>query len=124
MPRNGNSHFASVPAAPFDFGYPFVTLQGPDNDDLLAEKDSVLPPNVASANATFGDLIALLEPLGFRLDRVSGRHQIYRHPAVPRPIALQPECGRARPYQVSQLLELLAEFDLPGTGDHAREEPS
>jgi predicted RNA binding protein YcfA (HicA-like mRNA interferase family) len=83
-----------------------------------------MPATAAANPAASCDLVALLEPLGFRLDRVSGRHRIYRHPGVPRPFVLQAECGQAKPYQVSQLLEILEAFDLPGTGERTTEEIS
>ena len=68
-------------------------------------------------NVAFGDFIALLEELGFRLERVRGSHRIYLHPAVPRPFPVQADQGKAKPYQVRQLLRMLEEYNLPGEID-------
>lgn len=68
-------------------------------------------------NVAFGEFVALVEALGFRLERVRGSHRIYRHPAIPRPVPLQPVRGKAKPYQVRQLLRLLEEYNLPGEVD-------
>ena len=65
-------------------------------------------------NVAFGEFIQIVEMLGFRLDRVRGSHRIYLHPAVPRPFPVQPDRGKAKPYQVRQLLRLVEEYNLPG----------
>ena len=65
-------------------------------------------------NVAFGEFIQLVEALGFRLDRVRGSHRIYLHPAVPRPFPIQPDRGKAKPYQSRQLLRILEEYNLPG----------
>jgi len=64
----------------------------------------------------FGDVLALLEPLGFRLERLHGDQRIYRHPDVPQPFSLQPEDGKARPDEMRELLGILDRYDLPGAG--------
>jgi hypothetical protein len=43
---------------------------------------------------------------GFRQRRVSGSHYIYTHPQVPRPLSLQPRNLAAKPYQISQFLDI------------------
>jgi predicted RNase H-like HicB family nuclease/predicted RNA binding protein YcfA (HicA-like mRNA interferase family) len=48
----------------------------------------------------------LVEAFGFKLRRVSGGHHIYRHPEVPRPLSLQPHQREAKPYQISQFLDI------------------
>ncbi len=71
-------------------------------------------------NVAFGEFVALAPlnvALGFRLERVRGSHRIYRHPDVPRPVSLQPARGKAKPYQVRQLLRLLEEYNLLGEVD-------
>ena len=65
-------------------------------------------------NVAFGEFIALVEALGFRLERVRGSHRSYLHPAVPRPFPVQPDKGKAKPYQVRQLLRVLEDYNLPG----------
>ena len=44
--------------------------------------------------------------------RVSGSHHIYSHSKVPRPLSLQPRQRQAKPYQISQFLEMVAEYAL------------
>ena len=54
----------------------------------------------------------LVEAFGFKLRRVSGSHHIYRHPEVPRPLSLQPHQREAKPYQISQFLDMVEEHGL------------
>jgi predicted RNA binding protein YcfA (HicA-like mRNA interferase family) len=60
----------------------------------------------------FRDLERLLLKLGLRLDRTSGSHHIYLHPKVMRPVNIQPIGKDAKPYQVRQLRDMIAEFNL------------
>lgn len=54
----------------------------------------------------------VLEAFGFNLDRIKGSHHIYRHPAVPRPLSIQPVKKMAKPYQIDQFLDNVEEFGL------------
>lgn len=63
-------------------------------------------------NLRFADLCRLAEALGFRLSRVRGSHHIYSHPSVPELINLQSVNGKAKPYQVRQLLDLVERYNL------------
>lgn len=36
-----------------------------------------------SDNVRFQDLVALVEAFGFRLDRMSGSHHIFKHDSIP-----------------------------------------
>lgn len=65
-----------------------------------------------SPNVHFNDLIALAEGFGFRLARINGSHHIFSHPAVPVPVNLQEVAGKAKPYQVRQLLKLVEQYQL------------
>jgi predicted RNA binding protein YcfA (HicA-like mRNA interferase family) len=65
-----------------------------------------------SRNVRFEDLCRLADGFGFHRDRVSGSHHIYRHPRGLM-LNLQPgHSGRAKLYQVRQLLELVEENGL------------
>ena len=64
-------------------------------------------------NIRFSDLVSLLEELGFRLDRVRGSHRVYVHPALGRPLPLQPMRGEAKPWQVRQVRRILEDYNLP-----------
>src|SRR6195256_4056434 len=61
---------------------------------------------------SFRDLQRLLITLGFRLDRISGSHNIYLHPDVSRPINIQPAGKDAKPCQIRQLRDIIREFGL------------
>lgn len=63
-------------------------------------------------NIDFGDFCRLLAALGFRLERVSGSHQQFRHPRAERVFPVQPRRGQAKPYQVRELLDLIRKYDL------------
>lgn len=67
-------------------------------------------------NVGFDELRRLIEAFGFELRRISGSHHIYRHPRVPRPLSLQPRGREAKPYQIKQFLEMVAEFGLTMEG--------
>lgn len=63
-------------------------------------------------NVRFGEIIRLAEAFGFRLERSEGSHSIYRHPAVREHLNLQSVNGKAKPYQVKQLLKLIEAYNL------------
>jgi predicted RNA binding protein YcfA (HicA-like mRNA interferase family) len=63
-------------------------------------------------NVGFTEFRRLVEAFGFKLRRVSGSHHIYRHPEVPRPLSLQPHQREAKPYQISQFLDMVEEHGL------------
>lgn len=78
----------------------------------MTRKDKLLEKLMAGrsdANFAFDDLVLALRAVGFELDRVRGSHRSFRseeHPAeCPN---LQPGAdGKAKPYQVKQVRELL-----------------
>ena len=63
-------------------------------------------------NARFGDVRSLVEAFGFRLVRVSGSHHIFSHPAVVELVNLQDVGGKAKAYQVRQILSLVEQYNL------------
>jgi predicted RNA binding protein YcfA (HicA-like mRNA interferase family) len=67
-------------------------------------------------NVAFDEFRWLIEAFGFELRRISGSHHIYRHPRVPRPLSLQSRGREAKPYQIKQFLETVAEFGLTMEG--------
>lgn len=66
----------------------------------------------SQANARFEDVRGLAEAFGFRLSRVSGSHHIFVHPQIPELLNLQEVSGKAKPYQVRQLLRLIEIHNL------------
>jgi len=65
-----------------------------------------------SRNVGFDDLVNLAEGFGFRLVRIRGSHHIFRHTEAPARLNLQERRGEAKPYQVSQLLNLVERYSL------------
>ena len=49
---------------------------------------------------------------GFRLQRINGSHHIFAHPEVLELVNLQDVKGKAKPYQVKQLLQLVERYNL------------
>ncbi|MGH9343794.1 MAG: type II toxin-antitoxin system HicA family toxin [Terriglobia bacterium] len=69
------------------------------------------------ANLRFAEACALTRAFGFRLSRVSGSHHIFVHDAVREILNLQEVRGKAKPYQVKQLLALAERYNLPLGGE-------
>jgi len=65
-----------------------------------------------SKNLHFAEVTACAEAFGFQLDRVNGSHHIYVHPAIPELLNLQNVGGKAKPYQIKQLLRLIEIYNL------------
>ncbi|MEM8494774.1 MAG: type II toxin-antitoxin system HicA family toxin [Planctomycetota bacterium] len=64
-------------------------------------------------NVKFRDFVAVIESCGFVLAKQTGSHRRYKHPAVrDRHLVIQPRGGMAKPYQVGQFLEMVAEYHL------------
>ena len=63
-------------------------------------------------NTKFDDVRRLAEAFGFRLDRVSGSHHIFVHPAIDELLNLQDVHGEAKPYQLRQFLRLVERHNL------------
>ncbi len=65
-----------------------------------------------SKNIRFTEAIAIAEAFGFRLDRIKGSHHIFIHTEVPELVNLQNVKGKAKPYQIKQLLKIIEKNDL------------
>ncbi len=63
-------------------------------------------------NFRFSEMVALVEAFGFRLSRSSGSHHIFVHPEVAELVNLQEVQGKAKPYQISQFLKLVEQYNL------------
>jgi predicted RNA binding protein YcfA (HicA-like mRNA interferase family) len=69
------------------------------------------------ANLRFEEACALARAFGFHLSRVKGSHHIFAHPNVRELVNLQAVKGRAKPYQVKQLLALVEGYNLSLGGE-------
>lgn len=71
----------------------------------------------ADQNVRFSDLCALLAWLGFDL-RVKGSHHIFTRMDVAEILNLQDKQGKAKPYQVKQVRDVIIRYRLAGdSGD-------
>jgi len=65
-----------------------------------------------SKNIRFSEASSCAEAFGFQLSRTTGDHHIYTHPEVPELLNLQDVGGKAKPYQVKQLLQIIERYNL------------
>ena len=63
-------------------------------------------------NFRFSEIVTLAEAFGFRLSRSSGSHHIFVHSEVTELVNLQEVQGKAKPYQISQFLQLVEKYNL------------
>jgi hypothetical protein len=63
-------------------------------------------------NVDFDDLVRLAFAFGFLHKRTRGSHMILSHPDLPGLLNLQPDRGKAKPYQVRQLMALVERYNL------------
>lgn len=66
----------------------------------------------SQSNVSFSDLCKLAEMVGFSFDRQNGSHKVYRHEKYPGIMNFQDVKGKAKPYQVKQLLTFISEHNL------------
>ena len=79
---------------------------------MASDKKTFEAVTSGSGTVSFRDFESLLAKLGFRLDRVSGSHHIYIHPAVGRPFPIQPDGKDAKRYQIRQLRGIIRQHRL------------
>ena len=65
-----------------------------------------------SKNIRFSEVVKLANAFGFKLDRINGSHHIFAHPDIQGLINLQNVNGKAKPYQIHQLLRTIETYKL------------
>ncbi|MDR3554618.1 MAG: type II toxin-antitoxin system HicA family toxin [Syntrophobacteraceae bacterium] len=65
-----------------------------------------------SKNIRFSEAVSCAKAFGFELSRITGDHHIYVHPQVPELVNLQDVDGKAKPYQIKELLEIIERHNL------------
>ena len=75
-------------------------------------RDKILAGD-ADANIDFSDLRRLLTRLGFS-ERIKGSHHIFTREDVVEILNLQPKGGKAKPYQVKQVRNVIVKYRLGG----------
>lgn len=63
-------------------------------------------------NVKFNDAATCAEAFGFKLDRINGSHHIFVHDKIPELVNLQNVKGKAKSYQIKQLLQLVEKYNL------------
>jgi predicted RNA binding protein YcfA (HicA-like mRNA interferase family) len=63
-------------------------------------------------NFAFDDLCYILDRAGFQVRSGKGSHRIYYKDGVAEVINIQPRNGKAKPYQVKQVRELLLKYKI------------
>ena len=77
------------------------------NPEKLLQKALTSPGDLR-----FQQACDLAKAFGFRLSRINGSHHIFCHEGVRELVNLQNVRGKAKPYQVKQLLDLVERYDL------------
>jgi len=67
----------------------------------------------SDANIPFDALCRLLKSLGFA-ERIRGSHHIFSREGVDEILNLQPQEGKAKPYQVKQVRAVIVKYRLGG----------
>lgn len=75
--------------------------------DKLLEKAQNNPKNI-----TFDEVCALASMVGFVFKKSTGSHKIYHQPGVLELLNFQNDNGKAKPYQVRQLLKIIEIYGL------------
>lgn len=82
----------------------------------MANRDKTLDAvlrGTSDANIRFGDLCGLLKRIGFT-ERIRGSHHIFAREDVEEILNLQPKQGKAKPYQVKQVRNVILKYRLAG----------
>jgi len=65
----------------------------------------------SDANISFSDICQLLKRFGFD-ERIKGDHHIFTKEGIEEILNLQPKRGKAKPYQVKQVRNLILKYRL------------
>jgi len=63
-------------------------------------------------NLRFAEALKLAQAFGFQVVRVRGSHHILCRPGVPELLNFQNASGKAKPYQIKQLIEIVETYNL------------
>ena len=63
-------------------------------------------------NLRFAEALKLAEAFGFRVARIRGSHYILKRPGVAELLNFQNVAGKAKPYQIKQLIEIVETYNL------------
>jgi len=63
-------------------------------------------------NLHFSKLCNILEKLGFEFKGGKGSHRVYTHPMIRELLNFQNVSGKAKPYQINQLIKIIEKYQL------------
>jgi predicted RNA binding protein YcfA (HicA-like mRNA interferase family) len=63
-------------------------------------------------NIKFEEFVTLINAFGFKLDRQSGSHSIYKKENIEELINIQNYKGNVKPYQIKQFLSLIEKYNF------------
>ena len=68
-------------------------------------------------NVRFRDAVVCAKCFGFEIERINRSHRILIHPDIPELVNLQNVKGKAKSYQIKQLLQLVEKYNLQMEGE-------
>ncbi len=80
----------------------------------MSQQDKILAKilsGASDANISFEQLCQILTRLGFD-ERIRGSHHIFTKEGIEEILNLQPKHGKAKPYQVKQVREVILKYQL------------
>ena len=80
------------------------------SDKKLLEK---MLSGVSDASLSFNHIAHLLMRIGFK-ERLKGDHHIFYKDGIEEIINIQPKSGKAKPYQVKQIRNIILKYHLGG----------
>jgi predicted RNA binding protein YcfA (HicA-like mRNA interferase family) len=89
------------------------------NDIMVSESEKLLVRilrGTSDTNISFEGMCRLLRHLGFE-ERTRGSHHIFTRDGVEEILNLQTKAGRAKPYQVKQVRQVILKYRLGGRED-------
>jgi hypothetical protein len=94
-----------------------LTRGCPANEQTVKPRKLLQKALSSPANLRFDEAWGLARAFGFHLSRVNGSHHIFARAGVRELVNLQEIGGKAKPYQVKQLLVLAERYNLSIGGD-------
>jgi predicted RNA binding protein YcfA (HicA-like mRNA interferase family) len=89
------------------------------NDIMVSESEKLLVRilrGTSDKNIAFEGMCRLLRHIGFE-ERTRGSHHIFTRDGVEEILNLQTKAGRAKPYQVKQVRQVILKYRLGGRED-------
>lgn len=94
--------------------YLFDTLYGVKGAFMGKKEKLLAKARRSPANFSYNDLVRLAELFGFKMNKGKGKgaHEMFKNPLGPPPMNFQNRNGKAKEYQVKQLVNYIDDHDL------------